>query len=306
MKTLFFGSSRFSVAPLLSIHSRVSHVVTKKPKPKGRGYHLGDSDVAQAARDLNLPLDELDSFKDPVAQDLGTLKCDLLVVVSFGLIIPKWFLDVPAIGAVNVHPSLLPKFRGPAPIQWTIRSGESETGISIIKMSERMDAGDILYQERIPVEENENAEALSDRLSQRTAEILPGFLEAIERVGLPPGTPQKEEDATYTPMIKKEMGLINWATVAREIVCQVRAFVGWPTAYTYLDGKLMKIFAADIGHRTEEREPGRVIEVLPDGILVAALGGSTLLKDVQLENRKRMNGAEFARGYRDILGKKLG
>jgi len=306
MRVLFFGSSRFSVPPLQSIHSLVSFVVTKRAKPKGRGYVVGDSDVAQFARSLELPLFELDSFKDPVAHDIAALRPDLLVVVSFGLIIPKWFLDAPAIGSINVHPSLLPKYRGPAPIQWAVRNGESETGISIIRMSERMDAGDILYQERFCIEESENAERLSERLSQRTAVLLPGFLGEIEQGGLPEGRAQKEEDATYTPMISREMGLINWAAGASEIVRQVRALVGWPTAYTYIDGKLLKVFAADFGHRTEEAEPGRVLEVLPGGLLIATPGGSVLLRDVQMENRKRMNGAEFARGYRGILGKKLG
>jgi len=267
---------------------------------------LGDGDVARLARSLELPLFELDYFKDPVARDIAGLNPDLLVVVSFGLIIPKWFLDAPAIGAINVHPSLLPKYRGPAPIQWAIRNGEPETGISIIGMSERMDAGDILYQERFRIEDSDDAEKLSDKMSRRTAALLPGFLGEIEHGGLPEGRAQKEENATYTPMISREMGLISWAASASEIVRQVKALVGWPTAHTFVDGKLLKVFAADLGHRTEEVEPGTVIEVLPGGLLIGAPGGSVLLKDVQMENRRRMNGAEFARGYRGICGKRLG
>jgi methionyl-tRNA formyltransferase len=305
MRIFFFGSSSFSVPPLQSIHPLVSHVVTRKAKPKGRGYLLEAGDVARLAQRLGLPLFEMDSFKESTAQDLAELKPDLLVVVSFGLIIPKWFLEVPSVGAVNVHPSLLPKYRGPAPIQWAVRNGEPETGITIIKMSERMDAGDILYQERCQIGASEDAKGLSERLSERTAEILPGFLKGIETNGLPTGVPQREEDATYTPMITREMGLISWAAEATDIVRQVRALVVWPTAYTFLDGKLLKVSAADVGHRTEEAEPGTVLEVLPDGLLVAALGGSVLLKDVQVENRRRMNASEFARGYRGIVGEKL-
>ncbi|HME45979.1 MAG TPA: methionyl-tRNA formyltransferase [Syntrophorhabdales bacterium] len=305
MRILFFGSSSFSVFPLESIYSLVSAVVTKKAKPRGRGYLLEDGEVAQLARRLKLPLFEIDSFKDPAARDLAALKPDLLVVVSFGLLIPKWFLDVPIIGAINVHPSLLPKYRGPAPIQWAIRDGESETGITIIKMSERMDAGDILYQEPFSIRAGEDARGLSERLSQRTAQILLGFLKGVETDGLPQGTVQREEDATYTPIITREMGLISWATDAIQIVRQVRALVVWPTAYTFLDGKLVKVFAADLGHRTEESEPGIVLEVLPDGLLVASLSGSVLLKEVQLENRRRMSASEFARGYRGAVGKRF-
>ncbi len=306
MKILFFGSSAFSVRPLESIRPLVSHVVTRKAKPKGRGYLLSEGDVARSAHELNLPLIELDSFKDPAARELAALKPDLLVVVSFGLIIPRWFLEVPAVGAVNVHPSLLPKYRGPAPIQWTILNGDSETGISIIRMSERMDAGAILYQERTSVAEGEDAGSLSERLSQRTAEILPGFLQDIAEHGLPEGRPQAEEEATYVPMIERETGLIDWSTDALRIVRQVRAMVVWPTAYTSIEGKLLKVYAAEPGHRSEQAVPGTVLEIVPGGLLVAAARGSVLLRDVQLENRKRMTAADFARGYRGVVGKKLG
>ncbi len=305
MRVLFFGSSSFSVSPLQSVHSLVSHVVTRKAKPKGRGYLLEDADVARLAQRLEMPLFEMDSFKEPTAQDLVDLKPDLLLVVSFGLIIPRWFLEVPSIGAINVHPSLLPKYRGPAPIQWAVRNGESETGITIIRMSERMDAGNILYQERFPIGASEDAKGLSERLSERTAQILPDFLRDIETNGLPEGVSQREEDATYTPLITREMGLISWAVEPGDIVRQVRALAVWPTAYTFLDGKLLKVFAADLGHRAEEAEPGTVLEVLPDGLLLAALGGSVLLKDVQLENRRRMSASEFARGHRGLVGKRL-
>jgi methionyl-tRNA formyltransferase len=305
MRVLFFGSSGFSVPALQSIDSFVSCVVTKRAKPKGRGYLMEDGEVKRLAQKLGLPLVEMDSFKDAGAHDLVALKPDLLVVVSFGLIIPRWFLDVPSVGAINVHPSLLPKYRGPAPIQWAIRNGDIETGITIIKMSERMDAGDILYQESVMVGTGENAEVLSGRLAQRTAEILPDFVKVIAMGGLPSGLPQRDEGATYTPMIVKEMGLIAWTTDPVDIARQVRALVAWPTAFTFLNGKLLKVFDATPGRTTTGAEPGTVLDVTPDGLLVSALGGSVLLKDVQMENRKRMSGSEFARGYRGIIGKKF-
>ncbi|MBP1733608.1 MAG: methionyl-tRNA formyltransferase [Deltaproteobacteria bacterium] len=305
MRILFFGSSGFSVPALQSIDSFVSCVVTRRAKPKGRGYLMEDGEVKRLAQKLSLPLVEMDSFKDAEAHDLVAMKPDLLVVVSFGLIIPRWFLDVPSLGAINVHPSLLPKYRGPAPIQWVIRNGDIETGITVIKMNERMDAGDILYQESVRVGTGENAETLSARLAQRTAELLPGVMKGIETGGLLSGLAQKDEEATYTPMIVKEMGLVDWATDPVDIVRQVRAFVAWPTAFTFLNGKLFKVFDADLGRKTAEADPGTVLEVMADGLLVSALGGSVLLKDVQLENRKRMSASEFARGYRGIVGKKF-
>lgn len=306
MRILFFGSSGFSVPALRSIDRLLSCVVTRRAKPKGRGYLLEDGEVKRTAQTLSLPLVELDSFKDEKAQELVALKPDLIVVVSFGLIIPGWFLDVPSVGAINVHPSLLPRYRGPAPIQWAIMNGDTETGLTIIKVNARMDAGDILYQERIPISDEENAETLSSRLAVRTGEILPDFIRAIEKGGLSTGGPQKDDEATYTPMIAKEMGHISWARPPAEIVRQVRALVTWPTAFTHLDEKLLKVFDAAERRRTADVPPGTVLEAGPEGVLVGSSGGSVLLRDVQLENKRRMSGSEFSRGYRGIVGKKLG
>ena len=163
------------------------------------------------------------------------------------MIIPKWFLDSPAIGAANVHPSLLPAYRGPSPIQWAIWHGEKATGISIISMSEKMDGGDILYQERIAIEPDEDAAALSERLSLRAAEIIVPIVRDAEARGMPRGVPQDDEKATYTPIITKEMGKIDWHAGSTEIVRQVRALVQWPTAYTYIEGKMVKVFKVRAG-----------------------------------------------------------
>lgn len=305
MRILFFGSSAFSVPSLRSIHSSISCVVTRKAKPKGRGYLLEDGEVKQAARDLGLSLVELESFKDQAARDLAGLAPDLLVVVSFGLIIPKWFLEVARVGAINIHPSLLPRYRGPAPIQWVLHNGERETGITIIKMNERMDAGDILYQESFAIAGEEDAESLSERLARRSAAILPGFIERIAENGLPPGIAQRDEEATYTPMISREMGRIDWSVPAEGIVWQVRALVSWPTAYTSLDGRLLKVFQASIGPREVCGEPGTITEIAPEGLVVATARGSVIVREVQIENRKRMRAADFSRGYRGMLGKRL-
>ena len=305
MRIIFFGSSRFSVAPLRSLQGRLSHVVTKKAKPKGRGYLLSDNEVKEEAERLGLPLFEIGSFKDETAREIAELKPDLLVVVSFGLIIPRWFLDIPSVGAVNVHPSLLPEYRGPAPIQWALFNGEKETGITVIKMSERMDAGNMIHQERAAIMAQEDAHALSDRLSQRVAEILPGIVDDIGAHGLQEGILQDEEKATYVPMLMKEMGKIDWQSAALGIERQVKALVEWPTAYTFLDGRQLKVFAARTNGFGKKGQPGVIKGADSGGIRVSAGDGVLILEEVQFEGRKRMSGYQFSIGYRGLIGKRL-
>jgi methionyl-tRNA formyltransferase len=302
MTVVFFGSSAFSVPTLKSMHPSVVTVVTRKTKPKGRGRLLEDNEVKREALALGLPVVEIDSFKDEAAQRLAHLGADLFVVASFGLIIPRRFLELPTIGCLNVHPSLLPRYRGPAPMQWAIWNGDRITGITIIAMNEKMDEGDILYQEETPISPDEDAHALSERLSLRAAEILPKVAGEAEGKGTLHGLPQDEEKATYTPMITKEMGKIAWSADASRIVLQVRALVDWPTAYTLLEEKMVKVFKARTGARDlpAGRVPGSVLAVSGDGIEVAAGKGSVVLEEVQAENKRRMAASDFARGYRQL------
>jgi methionyl-tRNA formyltransferase len=302
MKIVFFGSSSFSVPSLESIASHAPWVVTKKAKPKGRGYSLDDNEVKKAAIELDLPLLEIESFKDEAAQKLKELRPELFVVVSFGLMLPNWSLELPAVGAINVHPSLLPKYRGPSPIQWVILNGEERTGITIIKIAEKMDAGNIIYQEEASVNADDNAITLSARLSERTSEILPEMIDNIKLCSLMKGIEQSSEEATYTPIITKDMGKINWSKKGAQIVRQVRAFVLWPTAYTFLNDVLLKIFDAEIGILRRDKLPGTILEKNREGILVATADGSILVKEVQLENKKKVRASDFANGYRGLLG----
>jgi methionyl-tRNA formyltransferase len=305
MNIIFFGSSSFSVPSLKSIASHTSHVVTKKGKPKGRGYTLDDNEVKRTAIALGLPLIEIESFKDEAAIKFQKLKPELFVVASFGLIFPKWALDLPSIGAINVHPSLLPKYRGPSPMQWAILNGEERTGITIMKMVEKMDAGNIIYQEHTPIDDNDNIITLSEKLSNRAAEILPEIIDRIDVKGLTEGVEQKSADAIYTPIIRKEMGKIDWNQKGIEIVRQIKAFVSWPTAYTFLDNVLLKIFDGEINAVNRKEIPGMILGKNKDGVLVSTIDGSILIKEVQLENKKKMNAYEFANGYRDLIGKTL-
>jgi methionyl-tRNA formyltransferase len=306
MKIVFFGSSAFSVPPLKSIREHVACVVTKRSKPKGRGYLLDDNEVKKAALELGLPLIEINSFKDEEAQRIKDCNPELFVVASFGLIVPRWVLDLPAIGPVNVHPSLLPLYRGPSPMQWAILNGDEETGITLIIMNEKMDEGRIMYQERVSIKRGENMIDLSDRLSARVAEILPEIVMRIGMQGMVEGTDQRHEDATYTPIITKEMGRIDWSKSAIEIERQVRAFVLWPAAYTSLDGRMMKIFDAEAEEIAGEGTGrGIVTGITREGFFVETAKGLLNVREVQLENKKRMRAYDFAQGYRGLAGKVL-
>jgi methionyl-tRNA formyltransferase len=305
MRIIFFGSSGFSVPVLRSIAQHTICVVTKKGKPKGRGYSLDDNEVKKAAGELGLPLIEINSFKDEIVKTLPDYKPDLFVVASFGLIVPKWVLDIPLVGPVNVHPSLLPLYRGPSPMQWAIISGDKATGITLIRMNEKMDEGDIIYQEEIVIGEGENFIDLSERLSQRVAEILPGILGRIEAQGMIKGALQRHEMATYTPIITKEMGLIDWKKSAAEIDRQIRALISWPTAYTFLDGKMMKIFKAVVEEKIEAANPGEIKVVTKEGILVDTGRGVLNIQELQMENKKQMRAYDFAQGSRGLVGKVL-
>jgi methionyl-tRNA formyltransferase len=308
MKVVFFGSSSFSVQPLQSISTLVTCVVTRKAKPKGRGYLLEDTEVKREAINLRLPVIEIDSFKDEAIKELESIRPEFFVVASFGLIIPKWVLDIPSMGPINIHPSLLPKYRGPSPIQWALWNGDAETGITFIRMNEKMDAGNILYQETMTIEPDDNVITLSERLSKRSAEILPGFLHETGVNGLQEGLAQNQDQATFTPIISKEMGKIEWSKGAEEILRQVRALVAWPIAYTFLDGLFLKIFAGTVKESDQGKEgmiPGTIMDVTKEGIQVFTGSGVLVIKELQLQNKKRMKAYDFSQGYRGLAGKVL-
>jgi methionyl-tRNA formyltransferase len=305
MRTIFFGSSGFSVPILKSITQHTICVVTKKARPKGRGYSLDDNEVKRAAEELGLPLIEINSFKDDIVKTLPDYRPDLFVVASFGLIVPKWVLDVPLVGPINVHPSLLPLYRGPSPIQWAILSGDEMTGITLIRMNEKMDEGDVIYQEQVMIRQNENCIDLSERLSTRVAGVLPDIFDYIEAKGMMKRTEQRHEIATYAPIITKEMGAIDWRKSAVEIGRQIRAFVLWPAAYAFLDGKMMKIFEAVVEENSEVMNPGQIRGITREGMLVDTGRGVLKIQEIQMENKKRMRAYDFAQGYRSLIGKIL-
>ena len=306
MRIVFFGSSVFSVPSLFAISDKVAAVVTKKARPKGRGYQIDDNEVKRAALTLNIPLVEIDSFKDEEARTIADFGPDLFVVISFGLIVPKWALLIPSIGPVNIHPSLLPSYRGPSPMQWALLNCDRNTGITFIRMNEKMDEGDVIFQETTEIKSDEDYISLSRRLALRSADILSGVIDRIEKEPVIEGKVQDQSLATYSPIITKEMGKISWASSAREINCRIRAFVEWPTAYTFLDGRRLKIYHAMVDEAASSAEvPGTITAVTRAGLEVATGGGLLTITDLQLENKKRMTAYDFSRGYRDLRNNML-
>ena len=309
-RILFMGTPEFAVPSLEVLVEKdwpVIGVVTQPDRPKGRGQRLVASPVKEAAERRGLAVYQPEKVRAPEFLEIfRRLAPDMVVLVAFGQILPKDIIDGPPLGCVNVHPSLLPKYRGAAPMNWTLIRGETKTGVTVMRMDEGVDSGDILLQEETPVEPGETYDRLHDRLAVLGAQCL---LRAIE--GLAAGTirrvPQDHSRATLAPRLKKDDGLIRWEAPAGDIAHFVAGLSSVPGAYTYLDGKVLKVFAAEAEDAAPGCEaPGTIVGTGPKGLQVAAGGGTVYLQDVQLESKKRMPIAEFLRGFRFVPGKRLG
>jgi len=301
MKIIFFGSSDFAVPILESLKDKeeVVLVVTQPDRKKGRSKELAPTAIKVASDSLGIKTFQPEDVncKDSISF-LGKIKPELFVVVSFGQILSKSLLDVPKLYSLNVHASLLPKYRGAAPINWAILNGEKETGITIIKMNEKMDEGEILLKEAIPIEDND-AITLSERLSKKGASLL---LNSIELIKAKKANFIKQDNAkaTYAPKLKKEDGLIDWSESVDKICNKMRAFVPWPGCFTCWDKKTIKIWNAHKGSGSKGSKPGTVLEVSRGGILVATGKGVLRIEELQLEGKRRMNVEEFILGHKEI------
>jgi methionyl-tRNA formyltransferase len=302
LRLVFMGTPEFAVPSLqvlLDGRDAVVGVVTQPDQPSGRGMILHAPPVKKLAEAYQIPVFQPAKLRTPEAlEPFHAWKPDLIVVAAYGKMLPNTVLTLPPLGCINVHASLLPKYRGAAPIQWAIAEGEEETGVTIMRISERMDAGDILFQKAIPIEADETGGSLHDKLSTLGAEALRETLQLLKQ-GQLLARPQNETDATYAPIIKKEDGRIDWRLSAITIERRIRAFNPWPSAYTTFEGKLLKIFKA----RPEAQPPrthvapGTVTEVSPVHLLVATGDGQLSLLEVQLEGKRRMPIEEFLRGH---------
>ena len=299
-RIVFFGTPSFAIHTLQGLlkgADQVVGVVTQPDREKGRGRKVVISPVKELAlRHGLIPLQPEKAKGEAFQEALKGLEADLMVVVAYGQILPRSVLDIPKHGAVNVHASLLPKYRGAAPIAWAILNGERVTGVTTMVMDEGMDTGDILIQTETLIGNGETCETLHDRLASLGAQLLSETLEKMKAGTIRP-IPQDHSKATFAPPLKKEDGHIDWNKEAEEIDRQVRAFNPWPGAFTELGGLLLKVYKGEIREKAPSGKAGTVVWVGSDFIEVETGKGSYLLKEVQLEGRRRMAIREFLSGH---------
>ena len=314
MKIVFMGTPDFAVPTLQILLDRqhtVQAVVTQPDRPKGRGRTLVAPPVKVLAEQRGIPV--LQPEKVRRAEFIHTLQelaPDVIVVVAYGQILPESILNIPPLGCINIHGSLLPKYRGAAPIHWAIIRGETETGITTMFMDKGMDTGDMLLKRTIPISVADTTGTLYDTLSQIGAELLAETLEQLEN-GTLERTPQDERYASYAPMLKKEDGLINWDEPADVIDRKVRGLFPWPGAYTSFQGKMVKLLAVALEECPPETEgktqPGEVLELdSASGPLIASGKGCLRILKIQPQNKQAMKCSDFCRGYHLIVGARLG
>ena len=302
MKAVFMGTPDFAVPTLqkmIDMGIEVTAVVTQPDKAKGRGKKVIYSPVKECALAHDLPVYQpVRIRKEPeFIQTLRDMQPDVIVVVAFGQILPKEILDIPRLGCVNVHASLLPKFRGAAPIQWSIIDGEEVTGVTTMLMDAGLDTGDMLLKTEIPMDPKETGGSLHDKLAAVGGELLEKTL-----IGLEAGTivPEKQDDSQageYARMLDKELGHIDFNQPAVVIERLIRGLNPWPSAYTYIDGKTLKIWEAEVLDRNYGCEYGEVAEVTRNSLIIQTGVGALSVKSVQLEGKKRMDISAFLNGY---------
>jgi methionyl-tRNA formyltransferase len=309
MRIIFIGTGEIGLPSLLALAKSPDHtvlaVVTQPDKPVGRQLKLAASPIKQAAFKLHLQIFQPEKIgaAASVAQ-LRYLKPDLIVVAAYGQILSKEILLLPKYGCLNLHASLLPKYRGASPIHAAIAAGEKQSGMTIMWMDEGLDTGDILLQEKVTLRRHETAQTLHDRLAKLGPDALLKALELVP-VGAAPRERQDPGKATLTKKLRKEDGHIDWDRPQRQIDAHIRAMTPWPSAYSWIpqegDQKMLKIFTTILSNHAKGR-PGEVLRVDKHGILVAAKVGGLLLREVQMEGKKRMHAAEFARGFNLPVG----
>jgi methionyl-tRNA formyltransferase len=305
---IFCGTPRFAVPTLEELVAagfRVHLVVTQPDRPKGRGLELVASPIKQSALKLNLPVTQPDRIKtnDEFRAQLSALQPDAIIVVGYGRIIPQWMLDLPRYGNINLHASLLPKYRGAAPIQWAIANGETVTGATTMRIDVGLDTGDILQQQQLAIAPDDTAETLAPRLAMIGADLVVDTLRALQSGAIHP-RPQDNTQATLAPILKKEDGLIDFSRSAPEIYNRIRGFQPWPGAYTKFRGKNLQIIKA---HPVNDAVPPAELRADSDRLVVGCAHNTSLeLLETQLEGKKRTSAQDFVRGYRPKPAEKLG
>ncbi|MBO4554158.1 MAG: methionyl-tRNA formyltransferase [Clostridia bacterium] len=307
MKIVFMGTPDFSAVVLEKLNSvyPVAAVVTGLDKPVGRGYQLKPSPLKVKAEELGIPVLQYEKVSKEGIEDIRALEPDVIVTAAFGQILSEAFLQIPNFAVLNVHASLLPKYRGSSPIQWAILNGDEETGITIMKTVKAVDAGDILLQKSTKIGKEETAGELFDRLAILGGEAIVEAISLVEK-GEAKFTPQNNADATHCSMIAKEDGKISFDNTASELDCFVRGMTPWPSAYTEYDGKKLKVFKIQKHSDSVSHEIGEVVFAdAKNGLQVQTKDGLVRLLDIQLEGAKRMQDVDFLRGRKIEIGSKL-
>lgn len=312
MRIVFMGTPDFSVPALKALVEaghQVTAVVTQPDKPKGRGKDVQMTPVKIQALEYGIPVYQPVKVKTPeFVEVLKKEAPDAIVVIAFGQILSKEILDLPKYGCVNIHASLLPKYRGAAPIQWAVIDGEKETGVTTMMMDVGLDTGDILETKVIPLDPKETSGSLFEKLSEAGGPLILSTLEKLEK-GTITRTPQGESGTSYAKMLTKTLGDINWTMSATAIERLIRGLNPWPSAYTQWEGKTMKIWEAeveDVVETIDTHEPGTITEVTKHGFKVQTGEGRLAIKSLQIPGKKRMEADAFLRGYHIEEGEKLG
>jgi len=306
MKIVFMGTSDFAT-PSLDLLRRtegdVVGIVTKPDRPKGRGRKMTASSVKELAECNGMTLFQPNNMMDEsFILKLRELMPDVIVVVSFGQVIPREILNIPRGGCINLHPSLLPKYRGAAPVNWSIINGDRVTGVTTMFMDEGLDSGDILLQQEAIVEDDDTAKSLHARLAKTGASLLLETLRRLEEGNIT-AVPQEHSKATWAPMLKKEDGLIDWRKEGIQTSNLMRGLTPWPGAFTHLQGKILKLIKGIVLEGCSKGiVPGTVTEMDGEGIKVSTGRGFLLIKEVQLQDHKKMKVSDFLRGHKHRIG----
>ena len=304
MKIIFMGTPDFAVGTLRSLAEaghEITLVVSQPDKPKGRGHAMVPTPVKVVAEELGIPVFQPVKIRE--AKDvLEKTEADVCVVAAFGQIIPASILHMKKYGCINVHASLLPKYRGAAPIQWAVIDGEKESGVTIMQMDEGLDTGDMLAKAIVPLDGKETGGSLFDKLSEAGGRLCVETLAKLEKGEITPEK-QGESPTAYASMLDKKMGNIDWNKSAVVIERLVRGLNPWPSAYTHLDGKTLKIWACDVLPKSASKgESGEILEVTKDAIHVQTGDGILVLREIQLAGKARMDAGAFLRGYKVVPG----
>ncbi len=308
LNLVFCGTPRFAVPTLERLSEtgfNIQFVVTQPDRPKGRGLEVVDSPVKQSALQLQLPILQPESIKNNAEfrDRLTAIHPDAIIVVGYGRIIPQWMLDLAPLGNINLHASLLPKYRGAAPIQWAIASGETTTGVTTMRIDAGLDTGDVLLQEEISIAPEDTAETLAPKLAGMGANLMVTTLRGMKSGTISP-RPQDHAQATLAPILRKEDGLIDFSRAAPEILNRMRGFQPWPGAYSKFRGKNLQVWKAAL---SDQALSSSELKVEGDQLFLGCGHDSSIeLLELQLEGKKRTAASDFIRGYRPESGEKLG